>query len=207
MRTKMRKRFNSNTGGGITIFSLAIFMMILLLGIFIIDMTKNSYVSQNYYAMTQRSAQKGLTQQNSIGGLTVASVSSIVNEYLEESRGTGTDTDPSVVGTSETSAFRTNCQKKYPEYPKITIDFSTERTTNIAEEDFSSKYVYSSGAFAPSLTDNNPLFYQKSYRTIRVVIEDISDNYFFSMFGRPCSIYTTQATAVAIDADAGITGK
>lgn len=204
-KNKSLIRIKSDFAGGVTIFALTVFVVILAVSIFFIDVSKNSYLTSNYFQMTQRAAQNGLKDQNSIGGLTPKAAESVVREYLAERNADQKLANGSYANTVETGAFRRMCQSKYPTLPKITVEFSTQR--NNKGQKFSSTFVYENGQWTPPITGDYPAFYRQSYRTIKVNVEDFGDNYFFSIFGRPCEKFNIESSAIAIDADAGDTGK
>lgn len=196
--SRWKKRSKSDSGNGILIMSLAIFGLILLLGILFIDITKNTWLSNSYTQYAQRAAQNGLKEQNNIGGLTPKAAESVVREYLAERNSTGGQ-------TNETVPFRYNCANKYGDDPEITVEFSTTRDNK--GKQFTSTFKYKDGQFSPPIDGNYPEFYRNSYKTIKIKVKDYGDNSFKSMFGEPCSVYTIQASAIAIDANAGDTGK
>lgn len=202
-------RIKSDRGDAITVFFLFVLVMTAFAAVFILDFGKNVYMKNNYNQMAMRSAQTGLKQQNSVGGLTPAAADAVIQEYLTE-RDPGhinpmvtNEQDPKYKpNTAETAAFRTFCQAKNPELPIIKVSFSTERD-NI-DSNFSNTITYKNGetTYPDSLND----FYFQKYRTIRIEVQDIGDNYFYGMFGHPCQSYTIKQTAISIDADAGDTG-
>lgn len=216
MVTKIKKRLKSNRGNAILIMGLAIFGLILLMSIFFVDLSKNIYVRNNYTQMAQRATQTALKQQNSIGGLTPKAAEAVIKEYLEErepkqlcsSTQGGSGQVP--CQTVETKAFRSICEDKFPNYPEIEVSFSTERDNKdkSSEGDSFGVTFTSKGKTIPEVTEaQKRLFYRNQYRTIRVKVKDFGDNYFFSMFGKQCTVYNVQTSAISIDANAGDTGK
>lgn len=214
---QLRQKKQSDTAAGITIFGLFAIMVFMMMAIFLVDMGKNIYMQNTYFSMITRSAQEGIKDQNSIGGLTSKSAQSIVDEYMKERNGVAEDGHAT---TRATEPFRAICAKaKEGEYPKITITYGTQRnnkgtsSNGVETGSMSTDMTFSSNggsSLSPSVQDPSTQgkFFANKYRTIQVNIEDYGDNYFFNMFGgAQCPIYKIQTTAVAVDADTGNTGK
>lgn len=203
MINRIKKNTRSDNGAGITIMSLVILGLLLLMTVFIFDFNKNIYLQNNYTQMTQRAAQRGLKEQNNIGGLTPNAALAVIEEYKAQRDSTAvlrTNTGTKR-GTNDSTVFRSVCQAKYPSYPEITVQFSTSRKGGWGTE-----YKYRNGSWVNNPTSNTSAFYSNQYRSIRVKVKDTGDNYFYGLFGQPCSNYSTQATSTSIFSDAGNTG-
>lgn len=223
---RIKRRLDNDLGAAITIMSLAIFVLIMILAIFIVDFTHATSVRNHYEQMNQRAAHTALKEQNAIGGLTPLAAEVAVDEYLSQRDGKRTakellnDANTHQTSTVESGAFRSYCSEKYKEYPEITVEFSTDRqNAGKGSKGFTEKFTYQTikdkdgktvgGKWLgdnPS-TFNGISFYQNNYRTIKVTTKDFGDNHFMGMAGKPCTVYTVTSTAIAIDADAGNTGK
>lgn len=222
MLNRFNQRVKSDKGNAVLIMGLAIFGLILFLSVFIVDLAKNRYMQTNYTQMAQRAAQTGLKEQNSIGGLTPDAAKTVIYEYLEErnpnKKCTNANGMPgeSICQTSETQAFRSLCGGNYKDYPKITVSFSKVRNKNnnkpnetdpIAVADISVDKNGNTNVNNINISPNDEKKLRRGdYKVITIKAKDFGDNYFYSMFGRQCNVFTTQATAIAIDADAGDTG-
>lgn len=206
MNKRLKERLKSDGGNAVLIMSLAIFGLILLIAVFLVDASKNVQLQNTYTQMAQRATQIGLKKQNYIGGLSPESVDAVINEYLEE-RDPTQMCDGKACQTNETKAFRAVCDEAYPQYPEIKISYSTQRnnSTSQGNKGFNPDLVFT---YSNGVLDKNPysseysnLFSSLGLKVIKVEVTDVGDNYFSSLFGKQCSIYKTETSAIAINAD------
>lgn len=208
---KLKLQLKSDKGNAVLIMSLAIFGLILLIAMFMVDANKNVYMQNNYTQMAQRATQSGLTKQNSVGGLTSSAITSVVDEYLNE-RNPGRDPikmkscGPSTAKnqycqTNETTSFRSTCSahKDFKNYPIMKISFSDKPKPKANEWQYS---VSRSGTGASGIPANaQAAFAARNFKSIKLEVQDFGDNYFASIFGNPCQKYNITATSTTISAD------
>ena len=115
------KKIRSDDGESVTIFGMGLMLLVILLGVFMIDIGKNVYFRQVQYRNTQTAAQTAIKNQNSVGGLEIEAVNSAIKEYTTLRNGNG--------GSSNT-AFQSRCEIAGA-YPKITIFLDDKRGTSI----------------------------------------------------------------------------
>lgn len=211
--TKVKKRIASDEGNAVLLMGLAIFGLILLLGIFFVDVSKNVSVVNSYTQYAQRATQSGLRRQDTVGNLMPEAVEATFLEYLNERDSSerklaGQTTqfrDGEVISQSGgTAPYRKSCALKYGEDPVMKIKLSTDKDPSKGTQ--STTFTYKNGTITPSLAGYYDEFYRNSYRSINLVVEDYGDNYFFSLFGAPCAEFKVTATAVSIYGDGGQTG-
>ena len=175
----MIKRFKEDKGASVTLFGLAILVLILLLATFIVDFSKTMYIKNLYSMYAQKSTQTAIKQQDSIGGLLPSSAEVVVSEYMALRNGRS---DDNIYNTQEARNVVRNgnsCTLK-GNYPHFTIKYDTLRDVGASSASYSSQ-----GGTVPFISDA-PAFYQKQYKAVEVQITDVTDNYFGGIFGRKC---------------------
>lgn len=180
----LKKRIKSNNGSTTTILGLAIIMLVLLMGVFMIDVSKNLYIKNIYYKSAQRAAEVAIKSQNVIGGLAGESGNAAIREYMTQRNG-GKQ-------TAETSSHRQSCEVN-GQYPKITIRYDKTR----AFDNNSTVLFNSTGGQPIAELNKNPKFLKNQYKVIDVEVTDIVDNYFMSIFGKPCQEVTVRASSIS----------
>lgn len=178
----MKKRLNEEKAGTVTILGMSIIILSLLIGVFVADFIKALYIKNLYNSFAQKAAQTAIKQQDSIGGLKPESAQAFVVEYMTQRGGGG--------NTGDTQAHRTHCELT-GNYPKIKLQYDTTRQIGANSPVFSSD-----NGNVPSMPSAFN-FYQNQYRVIQAEITDVTDNYFFSIFGEPCAEIHITVSAIA----------
>lgn len=183
------KKIRSNDGASVTIFGMGLFLVVVLMGIFMIDIGKNVYYRQTQYRNTQNAAQTAIKTQNSIGGLKIQAVNSAIKEYMTLRSGEDGSTN---------SAFSSRCQIG-GSYPRITILLDEKRG---AGNESRLKYYSSNGSpmsfTVANLSEfNNVVRNYGQMKVIDIEVTDVVDNYMMGMIGMPCSEITTRASAIS----------
>lgn len=211
---RLTKRIKSDEGNAVLLMGLAIFGLVLLLGIFFVDVSKNITIVNSYSQYAQRATQAGLRRQDNVGNLMPEAVKATFDEYLHERNSssrklagqTTTFSDgQNIQQSGGTAPFRRSCSIKYGKDPVMKVRMSTDREPNKGTK--SVTFTYRDGVITPPISNYYDDFYRNSYKTIILEVQDYGDNYFFSLFGQPCSEYNVQATGVSIYGDAGQTGN
>lgn len=183
------KKIRSNDGASVTIFGMGLFLVVVLMGIFMIDIGKNVYFRQTQYRNTQNAAQTAIKTQNSIGGLKIEAVNSAIKEYMTLRGGKDGSTN---------SAFQSRCQIS-GSYPQITILLDEKRGAGNKSR---LKYYSSNGSTmsftVANLSEfNNVVRNYGQMKVIDIEVTDVVDNYMMGMIGMPCSEITTRASAIS----------
>lgn len=181
---RLFKKIKSNKGSTTTILGLAIIMLVLLMGVFMIDVSKNLYIKNIYYKSAQRAAEVAIKSQNVIGGLAGESGNAAIREYMTQRNG-GKQ-------TAETSSHRQTCELS-GSYPKITIRYDKTRNFDVNS---TISYTSNSGNQIAEL-NKNPQFFKTQYKVIDIEVTDVVDNYFMSIFGKPCQEVTVRASSIS----------
>lgn len=183
------KRLKIDKGESVTIMGLASLGLLLFIGVFIVDFAKTLYIKNLYTSFAQKATQTAIKAQDAIGGLKPESAEVAVQEYMTQRTGGG--------NTGDTQAHRSNCELA-GNYPKIQITYDNKRIGG------SSSPIYSSdGGAKPSVHDAGN-FYKQQYKTIQLDIVDVTDNYFYGIFGVPCAevnVYSSAISATHYDED------
>lgn len=177
------KKFKSNNGNSVFILGMSMVALILLLGIFIVDVGKAMYIKNLYSSYARKAVQLGIKYQDSIGGLKPESAEAVVKEYYTQKTANGRN------NTNE-AVYSTHCNK-LAGYPKIRIKYDNKRAKD------ASSAIYSSENYSSPYIADRHSFFRKQYNTIEVEIIDVTDNYFFSMFGVPCAKMNIKASGIA----------
>lgn len=183
------KKIRSNDGASVTIFGMGLFLVVVLMGIFMIDIGKNVYFRQTQYRNTQNAAQTAIKTQNSIGGLKIEAVNSAIKEYMTLRSGKDGSTN---------SAFQSRCRIS-GSYPRITILLDEKRGAGNKSR---LKYYRSNGSpmsfTVANLSEfNNVVRNYGQMKVIDIEVTDVVDNYMMGMIGMPCSEITTRASAIS----------
>jgi len=186
------KKIRSDDGESVTIFGMGLMLLVILLGVFMIDIGKNVYFRQVQYRNTQTAAQTAIKNQNSVGGLEIEAVNSAIKEYTTLRNGNG--------GSSNT-AFQSRC-KIAGAYPKITIFLDDKRGTSTKirlkySTDTGSTITFDTAKRTEFATVVRNLGQMKS---IEIQVTDVVDNYMMGMIGMPCTEITTKASAISSSA-------
>lgn len=183
------KKIRSNDGSSVTIFGMGLFLVVVLMGIFMIDIGKNVYFRQVQYRNTQTAVQTAIKNQNSVGGLKLEAVNSAIKEYTTLRNGNG--------GSSNT-AFQSRC-KIAGAYPKITIFLDDKRGKSTKIRLKYSTYTGSTITFNTAERRYFALVVRNlgQMKSIEIQVTDVVDNYMMGMIGMPCSEITTRASAIS----------
>lgn len=201
---KLRKKMQSDDGAAVTILALALLVLFLFISVFMVDFVKNSQIKSDYTEIGSRATEAALIHQNGVGGLLPdESAQAFVKEYMIQSRGQDPTTGAIATNqTVDTAAFRNNGCSTNAKYPIIKLTYNTKRTSSANETGLPT--ATSSGGSAPVFTNVSNLtntFAEKKYRVISAEITDVSDNFFYGMFGQPCQEYTIKVSSVAVHSD------
>ena len=195
-----------------TIFMLAGVFLVLVLGMFIIDITKNRYMKNFYDNATQRATTVAVKEQNTVGGLTAKSVKKFIVEYyglrgtpvFEPSVSSPLSTNESY-GTSDSKAFRPlGCDV---DVPKIKIKFDTGRGIGSKENlvlevpPIKQNLQVIHNGVQKSLNDKSleRLISQGQYKVLSAEVEDTSGNFFLGLAGERCSHFVSVKSANTIN--------
>lgn len=200
---KIRNNLKSDNGATVTVMGMVMIMSVLLLGIFMIDISKNLYIKQVQLSSTQKAAQTAIKEQNAVGGLKITAVNRAIREYNTQRKG-------GLVGSKDTLAHRTKCQTR-GNYPKIKVTFDTKRRLETGDaiqidgQEIQQSFTSSNGSelYFSKLQEEmfNRLALEKSqYKVVNVEVIDVADNYMMAIFGLPCSELTTTASAISASA-------
>lgn len=191
--SRFLRRTKENKAHAITIMGLFMILLIILLGVFIVDFTKNFHFKQTFNSAAQAAAKTAIKSQNLTGGLSHSAVGKAIDEY--RSQRTGRD------ASGEIRAHQTKCMKAG--YPIIEIRMDTERRLG------GGTLIYKSVGFskpAPLNSLSSLQFDRQKYTTIEITVTDVIDNYFMGAIGMPCSYVSTRSSAIissAFDEDGG----
>ena len=186
------KKIRSDDGASVTIFGMGLFLVLVLMGIFMIDIGKNVYFRQTQYRNTQSAAQTAIKSQNSIGGLKIEAVNAGIKEYMTLRAGKDSSTN---------SAFQSRCQVR-GSYPQIKILLDEKRGVGNQSR---LKYSTTNGELISFTVSNKSEFNNviRNYGQMKVIdieVTDVVDNYMMGMIGMPCSEITTRASAISSSA-------
>lgn len=186
------KKIRSDDGASVTIFGIGLFLVVVLMGIFMIDIGKNVYFRQTQYRNTQSAAQTAIKSQNSIGGLKIEAVNAGIKEYMTLRAGKDSSTN---------SAFQSRCQVR-GSYPQIKILLDEKRGVGNQSR---LKYSTTNGKLISFTVSNKSEFNNviRNYGQMKVIdieVTDVVDNYMMGMIGMPCSEITTRASAISSSA-------
>lgn len=212
----LKKRLHSDSGGAMSIFMIAGVFLVLILGMFIIDITKNRYMKNFYDNATQRATTVAVKEQNTVGGLTTKSVKKFIVEYyglrgtpvFEPSVSSSLSTKESY-GTSDSKAFRPlGCDV---DTPKIKIKFDTGRGIGskenlvlevppIKQTGYQNLQVRHNGVLK-NLNDKSleRLISQGQYKVLSAEVEDTSGNFILGLVGQKCSHFVSVKSANTIN--------
>lgn len=212
----LKKRLHSDSGGAMSIFMIAGVFLVLFVGMFIIDITKNRYMKNFYDNATQRATTVAVKEQNTVGGLTAKSVKKFIVEYyglrgtpvFEPSVSSSLSTQESY-GTSDSKAFRPlGCDV---DTPKIKIKFDKGRRIGsdeslvleippIKQTGYQNLQVIHNGV-QKSLNDKSleRLISQGQYKVLSAEVEDTSGNFILGLAGQKCSHFVSIKSANTIN--------
>ena len=211
-----KKRLHSDSGGAMSIFMIAGVFLVVVLGMFIIDVTKNRYMKNFYDNATQRATTVAVKEQNTVGGLTAKSVKKFIVEYyglrgtpvFDASVSSPLSTNESY-GTSDSKAFRPlGCDV---DTPKIKIKFDKGRRIGsdeslvlevppIKQTGYQNLQVIHNGVLK-NLNDKSleRLISQGQYKVLSAEVEDTSGNFILGLAGQKCSHFLSIKSANTIN--------
>lgn len=173
-----KARLNSDKGGAVTILSLGLILLIIVMGAFMIDYTKNISIKDTYHSYAQYAVQTAIQEQDFTGGLSPNAANVALNEYLR------------LREQPETNMFRNRCGGSYP---RVEIAFDNEIQKGISNN----SVIYNSSG---SLMSGLPAYFQGTqYKVITMRVVDVSDNMVMGVFNLPCQVYTVSASAKMVD--------
>lgn len=200
MIKRLSHKIKSDEGATVTILGLFIIMTIVLTGMFMIDLSKNSYLASIQRRNTQMAAQTAIKEQGGTGYLKLTAVNRAIREYNTLRSGKeGTNEFNNYV--SDNPSSKTRCQLK-GDYPKITVTLDTTRTYNttgkaltystIGGRELQQSISAISGWNA--YMNNQPP--ENQYKVVQIKVVDSVDNFLLGMIGMPCSELVTTSSAI-----------
>ncbi len=207
MIKKLKSRLRSDRGNAILILGLAILVIIALVTGLMADVAKSVQARHEYSSLAQKAALNGLKEQNSRGGMNYKAIESTVREYMKLRDGEykvgdqvadtcKTEKGPCQVATAPLRAM-CSANPDFAAYPVITLSFSEEGKHIDGWNGTSTekKITYSNGQYSVDPSTLAREFNTKNFKKITIDVKEVSDNYFLSMFGRPCQTYSIKETA------------
>lgn len=200
MIKKLSHKVKSDEGATVTVLGLFIIITIILVGMFMIDLSKNSYLSSIQRRNTQMAAQIAIKEQGGTGYLKLTAVNRAIREYNTLRNGEeGTNEFNNYASNNPSS--RTSCQLK-GDYPKITVTLDTTRTYSTSEKALTYSTIagrelqQSESAISSwnAYMNNQPP--ENQYKVVQIKVVDSVDNFLLGMIGMPCSELITTSSAI-----------
>lgn len=192
MKDKMYKRIKKDGAAGITFYGIFAILIIMLLGIWIVDINKNLMVSKQYQMAAQRAVQTAVKDQDKIGGISPDAINTVINEYMVQTNPSVDPTKPS----GEKQVFSQACRDSSGgKLPKITVYFDTRRDKRAGEDNFETSYQ-SRNYQSVEVESLREEFRRKNYQVVAVRVEDAVQDFFSGMFGPGCQKITVDASAI-----------
>lgn len=183
----MFRRIKDNRANATTILGIYVILMILLLSIFIIDLTMNIYMRQQYKRSAQTAVQTAIKEQDFVGALSHESINKAIEEYRIQTN-PELENNTNKTATQNAAPFRRSCQAGYPKI-KITVesDADDEGKTNKV-------LVYDGSGYAVS-TGKEELFKENRFKTISMEVTDVMDNFGVTSAAKGCTEIKVNASA------------
>lgn len=166
----MIEKIKNNKAAAVTILGMATITILLLFAIILIDIGKVREFRNISFNSLQMAAQRGIMEQNSVGGLKPSSATFAVEEYTEQTK----------IGFG---AYRGKCGT--PEFR-----FKFDKGRHLGLSGVSSKEY----TLATLPADNDLKFAKQKYDTLTIQVKDVTGN-FFNFFNNPCTTFTAEASA------------
>src|SRR5574344_388966 len=183
----MFKRIKENKANATTVLGIFVILMILLLSIFIVDLTMNVYMRQQYKRSAQTAVQTAIKEQDFKGALSHTSVNKAIQEYkIQTNPNLEENTDKP--GTQNTAPFRRSCQAGYPTI-KITVETGADNEGNTNKV-----LVYDGTGYAAS-KGKAEAFKENRFKAIKMEVTDVMDNFGVTSVSKGCSEIKVSASA------------
>lgn len=169
------KRLKSNEAGAMTIIGMATIIIMVIFAVVLIDIGKAREFRNISFNSLQMAAQRGIMEQNSVGGLKPSSATLAAEEYIIQTK----------IGFG---AYRGKCGA-----PEFKFKFDKGRhlgLSGVSSKEYTLKTL-------PA--DNDLNFAKQKYDTLTIQVKDVTGN-FFNFFGNPCTKITTEASATTTGA-------
>lgn len=183
----MFRRIKENKANATTVLGIFVILMILLLSIFIVDLTMNVYMRQQYKRSAQTAVQTAIKEQDFTGALSHTSVNKAIQEYkIQTNPNLEENTDKP--GTQNTAPFRRSCQAGYPKI-KITVETGADN-----EGKTNKVLVYDGTGYAAS-KGKEKVFKENRFKAIKMEVTDVMDNFGVTSVSKGCSEIKVSASA------------
>lgn len=183
----MFKRIKGNKADATTVLGIFVILMILLLSIFIVDLTMNVYMRQQYKRSTQTAVQTAIKEQDFMGALSHKSVNKAIEEYkIQTNPHLEKNTDKPA--TQNSAPFRKACQAGYPKI-KITVETDIDNTGKSKKV-----LVYDGVGYAVS-KGKEQVFKENRFKVINMEVTDVMDNFGVTSVSKSCSEIKVSASA------------
>lgn len=183
----MFRRIKENKANATTVLGIFVILMILLLSIFIVDLTMNVYMRQQYKRSAQTAVQTAIKEQGFTGALSHTSVNKAIQEYkIQTNPNLEENTDKP--GTQNTAPFRRSCQAGYPKI-KITVE------TGADNEGKTNKVLVYDGTGYTASKGKEEVFKENRFKAIKMEVTDVMDNFGVTSVSKGCSEVKVSASA------------
>lgn len=167
-----KKRLKDESSASLTYIGICAIVLLIFLGIFLVDITKDVYIVRQYQVAAQKATQVGIKEQNAYGGLKPSAAQKALDEYKIQT--SLKDSDQYKVGRN-IGAFSKNCRPQ-GDYPKVVVYFDTGRHGR------GGKVEFSSNKFSQMPKGSEQEFIRKNYRILGMEVVDAVDNMFTGIF-------------------------
>ena len=196
----IRKRLNDR-GDGILTMSVILIPIFMISIAFSVDLTKATYVKQQFEKQAQDATSVGIRSIGVDGSLTADAPRLVVNEYQrffnEEN-------------VTRESAFRSTKCSEIPkekilggeptgesyEAPYMEITIYGGRNSKDAQ-DRGATWVFAGGELIRAPMEYVPSAHAEKQRSVKAVVWDTSPNYFFGVIGMPCQYVRSTVSSIA----------
>lgn len=183
----MIRRIKENKADATTVLGIFVILMILLLSIFIIDLTMNVYMRQQYRRSAQTAVQTAIKEQDFKGALSYKAVNKAIQEYKIQTN-PNLEENTNKPATQNTSPFKRGCQAGYPKI-RITVETDKDITGK------SKKEVVYEGVGYEVPENKEKTFKENRFKSINMEITDVMDNFGVTIASRGCTEINVSASA------------
>lgn len=198
MINKLFNKLKDEKGLSNTIIFLFFIFFFFILSTLIVDLSKLSYLRNDFYTYTQQAVQASIKEQDNIGNLSYISAEKAVDEYMIRRDPNYNRNKLDAGGGQDIGAIsHTYGCNKNKEYPKITLSYSRGRTYDLTTDpNITTKtYPESVGGNLVNITDKSS-FYQNEFNVIQMNVTEVVDNTYGAIIGRPCTEIHVSASAI-----------
>lgn len=177
----MKERIKKDKGNSVIVLGIFVVGMILISAVLIVDLGKSMYIKNLYSSFARKAVQTAVKEQDHVGGLKPESASKMISEYMIQRNGN--------VNTRDAQSHFSTCDT-LGKYPIVEITYDSKRQKDAVSVTYES--ISGAEPYIPKKND----FFKNSYNTIEVNITDVTDNYFFGIFGKPCAEIHLRASGI-----------